>query len=70
VPLSVSINRGEADIQVVLQDIVGLTKLNYNSCRHSDGMPVTLKFADAVGEILISAPPRDEDPPLLFRHYI
>jgi len=29
-----------------------------------------LKFADAVGEILISGPPRDEDPPLPFRHYI
>lgn len=70
VPLSVTINRGEADIHVVLQDILGLTKLNYNSCRHSDGMPVTLKFADAVGEILISGPPRDEDPPLPFRHYI
>lgn len=70
VPLSVTVNRGEADIDVVLQDILGLTKLNYNSCRHSDGTPVTLKFADAVGEILISGPPRSEDPPLPFRHYI
>jgi hypothetical protein len=70
VPLSISVNRGDGDIHIVLQDILGLTKLNYNSCRHSDGMPVTLKFADAVGEILISGPPRDEDPPLPFRHYI
>jgi hypothetical protein len=70
VPLSIAISRGEADMEVVLADILGLTKLNYNSCRHSDGMPVTLKFADAVGEILISGPPRDEDPPLPFRHYI
>jgi hypothetical protein len=70
VPLSVEINRGDADIAVVLRDILGLTKLNYNSCRHSDGMPVTLKFADAVGEILTSGPPRDADPPLPFRHYI
>jgi hypothetical protein len=70
VPLSVEINRGDADIEIVLRDILGLTKLNYNSCRHSDGTPVTLKFADAVGEILISGPPRDADPPLPFRHYI
>jgi hypothetical protein len=70
VPLSIEINRGEADIELVLRDILGLTKLNYNSCRHSDGTPVTLKFADAVGEILISGPPRDSDPPLPFRHYI
>ena len=31
-----------------------MAKLNYNSCRHSDGWPVTLKLADAVGEVLIS----------------
>ncbi|MEA3211698.1 MAG: hypothetical protein QOE70_4755 [Chthoniobacter sp.] len=70
VPLSIEIHRGEADIEVVLKDILGLTKLNYNSCRHSDGTPVTLKFADAVGEILISGPSRTTDPPLPFRHYI
>jgi len=43
----------EADnIEVVLNDVLRLTKLNYNCCRFADGMPVTLKFADAVGEIL------------------
>ncbi len=51
VPVSIAINRGEADIQTVMGDVLALTKLNYNSCRHSDGLPVTLKFADAVGEI-------------------
>jgi len=69
VPLFVDVCRGKTDIEVVLQDIMGLTKLNYNSCRHSDGLPVTLKFADAIGEILISGP--IEGPlPLPFRHYI
>jgi hypothetical protein len=70
VPLSIAINRGEADIQTVMADILALTKLNYNSCRHSDGLPVTLKFADAVGEILVSGPQKQQDPPLPFRHYI
>jgi hypothetical protein len=70
VPLSIEVNRGDAEIEMVLRDVLGLTKLNYNSCRHSDGMPVTLKFADAVGEILLSGPSRDSDPPLPFRHYI
>ena len=70
VPLSITINRGEADIQTVMADILALTKLNYNSCRHSDGLPVTLKFADAVGEILVSGPQKQQDPPLPFRHYI
>jgi hypothetical protein len=70
VPISITINRGEADIQTVMGDILALTKLNYNSCRHSDGLPVTLKFADAVGEILVSGPQKQQDPPLPFRHYI
>lgn len=70
IPLAIHIQRGDADMEVVLRDILGLTKLNYNSCRHSDGMPVTLKFADAVGEILTSGPPSKDDPPLPFRHYI
>jgi hypothetical protein len=70
VPLSIKIQRGEADIEVVLGDILGLTKLNYNSCRHADGMPVTLKFADDVGEILTSRPQQHKNPPLPFRHYI
>jgi hypothetical protein len=68
-PLEVEICRGEADIQQVLNDVMGLTKLNYNSCRHSDGWPVTLKFADAVGEVLISGP-AISNAPLAFKHYI
>jgi hypothetical protein len=70
VPLAISISKGQADISTIMQDILGLTKLNYNSCRHSDGLPVTLKFADAVGEILVSGPQRGDEPPLPFRHYI
>lgn len=68
-PLEVEICKGEADIRQVLQDMLGLTKLNYNSCRFADGQPVTLKFADAVGEVLISGP-NAGDVPLPFKHYI
>jgi hypothetical protein len=70
-PQLVKICRGRADIRVVLQDILGLTKLNYNACRFADGEPVTLKFADAVGEILTAGHVmRTEVPPLPFKHYI
>jgi len=48
---------------------LGLTKLNYNSCRHSDGWPVTLNFADAVGEALINGP-AISNAPLAFKHSI
>lgn len=68
-PLLVEICRGKSDIRTVLQDILSLTKLNYNACIFADGTPVTLKFADAVGEIL-TAGPLENIPPLPFRHYI
>lgn len=39
-------------IMTVLSDILGLTKINYNACNFSDGLPVTIRFANKVGEIL------------------
>ena len=70
-PQVIKVCRGECDIQTVLADILGLTKLNYNACRFADGVPVTLKFADAVGEILTAGPVVKGDiPPLPFKHYV
>jgi hypothetical protein len=68
-PLEIEIQRGKGDINVVLQDVFGLTKLNYNACEYGDSRPVTLKFADLVGNIL-TASPEKEYPPLPFRYYI
>lgn len=68
-PLIIEISRGDAEINVVLRDILALTKLNYNTCIFGDGMPITLKFADAVGEILTAGPTKNV-PPLPFGHYI
>jgi hypothetical protein len=68
-PLLVTVCRGDADIGTVLKDIMALTKLNYNSCRYADGVPVTLRFANAVGEILVSGP-RTSAAPLSFKYYI
>lgn len=68
-PLSIEVCRGEASIDIVVQDILALTKLNYNACIFADGLPVTLRFANAVGEIL-TAGPLGTIPPLSFRYYI
>jgi hypothetical protein len=68
-PLLIEIHRGEADLERVMGDVLGLTKINFNACVFADGLPVTLKFADAVGDILTAAPVGDL-PPLPFRHYI
>lgn len=56
VPLRIDIQHGEADIEQVAQDILALTKLNYNACRFGDSEPVTIGFSNAVGEILVSNP--------------
>lgn len=68
-PLLIDVCRGTANINIILTDILALTKLNYNACIFADGLPVTLKFADAVGEILTAGPVEDI-PPLPFKHYI
>jgi len=68
-PLRIDILRGDADIDVVSLDVMTLTKLNYNTCLLSDGLPVTLRFADGIGEILTAGPVPSEKP-LPFKHYI
>jgi hypothetical protein len=68
-PLSIEISRGKADIETVLNDVLALTKLNYNTCRYGDGKPITLKFADAIGEVLVTRPVSNA-PPLPFMYYI
>jgi hypothetical protein len=68
-PLRVDVDDRDVDLHQVLDDIMGLTKLNFNSCIYADGLPVTLRFADAIGEIL-TASIRVNAPPLPFRHYI
>lgn len=77
-PLDVEICNGEADLKVVLEDILRLSKLNYNSCKFADGYPITLKFAGRIGDILTTLPPQGSDAesgleeytPLPFWHYI
>lgn len=69
-PLSVEISQGDASLETVLADILALTKLNYNACIFADGVPITLKFADAVGEVLTAGPLKGVGSPLPFRYYI
>jgi hypothetical protein len=68
-PLLVSVRRGDANIETVLADILSLTKINFNSCLFNDRQPVTIRFADAIGDILVAAPVLSE-PRLPFKFYI
>lgn len=68
-PIQVKILNGRCKLATVLHDVLGLTKINFNSCVFSDRLPVTIKFADAVGEVLMSAP-LESEPKLPFKFYI
>ncbi|MBF6570962.1 MAG: hypothetical protein IVW54_19020 [Candidatus Binataceae bacterium] len=68
-PLRVRLVFGETSLNQVLEDIMALTKVNFNACILGDGSPVTLRFAGDVGEIL-TAIPEVSSKPLPFRHYI
>lgn len=68
-PLHVRISRGEANIEVVLKDILSLTKINYNSCIYGDGKPVTLSFSDKIGSIL-TATDNSKGERRQFKYYI
>lgn len=68
VPVSIDVQHGNAEIEKVAYDILGLTKLNYNACKFGEAEPVTICFSDAVGEILISNPGTKPHPQ--FKFYI
>jgi hypothetical protein len=68
-PISIEVVRGDKDILIVCKDILALTKLNYNACIFADGSPVTLRFADAIGEVLTAGKNIKGDI-LPFKHYV
>lgn len=67
-PLKIEILFGEADLLQVAKDIFALTKLNYNACKTGESSPVTIKFSQMVGEILVSNPKSKPQPQ--FKFYI
>jgi hypothetical protein len=71
-PLFITALRSKAampELSTILSDIMGLTKINYNSCNYNDGLPVTVRFASMVGEVLTmgSAKGADRQP---FKFYV
>jgi len=68
-PLQVSIRRGDAALSTVYRDVLALSKINFNTCLFNDREPVTIRFADAIGDILLAAP-QEGEPMLPFKFYI
>lgn len=56
VPLAISLQHGDGDLVTIARDILSLTKANYNACQLGESEPITVKYSDRVGEILLSNP--------------
>lgn len=51
-PLDIIKFEGDTSIHSLSQEILALTKLNFNNCNYYDGLPITIRFAQKVGEII------------------
>jgi len=63
-PLHITVLRSKnamPSVDDVLADIMGLTKINYNSCNFNDGLPVTVRFAKMVGDVLTMGSAKGEE---------
>jgi hypothetical protein len=69
-PMFVHAHWGDCNLDLILNDVMGLTKINFNTCLFNDGSPVTIRFADAVGDVLVAAPQAKNSPRLPFKFYI
>jgi hypothetical protein len=47
---------GDSSPQQLLREVLLLTKMNWNSARFAERVPVTLRFANEVGSILRDLP--------------
>ena len=48
---------GDSEIKVICSEILGLTKLDWNTTAFSKQIPITLGFAQSVGKVLSEIPP-------------
>jgi hypothetical protein len=67
-PIEITENWGSLSFQEVAEDIIRLTKLNWNTADFCCSDPITLAFAKRVGDILKVA--GTKDPSLHYRYYM
>ena len=68
-PLDISIVEGESTLKKVCEEILALTKMNFNNCNYYDSLPITIRFAKKVGEI-IQYMEEGVVPPNKYYHYM
>jgi len=55
-PLEIVEHHGDSTATTVCQEILSLTKLNWNSCAFGSSLPITIRFSKGVGKILTELP--------------
>ena len=68
-PLEIVQLIGGSSTRRICQEVLALTKMNWNSAEYAGGMPITLRFARRVGEIM-SEIPENETPKPSYRFYM
>lgn len=68
-PLKLTDHVGDSATATILSEILVLTKMNWNSADFAGLLPITLKFATLVGEIMKEVP-RTQDPQPQFKYYM
>jgi len=69
-PLQVTDHIGQdTPREMLLREVLALTKLNWNSASLGGLLPITIKFSRLVGEIMREIP-RDREPLPQFKFYI
>lgn len=56
-PLEIIEHHGDSPATLICEEILGLTKVNWNSCFFGSSVPITIRFARSVGKILAELPP-------------
>ncbi|MBA4158729.1 MAG: hypothetical protein H0X65_14810 [Gemmatimonadetes bacterium] len=67
-PLQIADHHGDAAITSIAQEILLLTKMNWNSAGFAGALPVTIRFSRLVGDIMREIP-ADREPMPQFKFY-
>jgi len=51
-PLEIGIYEAESTLKKISEEILALTKMNFNNCNYYNSLPITIQFAQKVGEII------------------
>lgn len=60
-PIEIIDHHGDSDPRRIFEEVLALTKLNWNSAGYAETMPITLRFSRLVGDVLREVP-ADREP--------